>query len=262
MDAPRKTALVTGGSRGLGLEVARLLAQEGYRITVVGRSSESIQAALRSFPADGHRGWALDLAHPSDTRDLLRRLEGERFDLLINNAGASRFGPLDTLSPGVIEGLIWLNFTAPALLCREFVRTCQPGATLVNVTSIVGTVPMPGNSVYSAAKAGLRTLTECLWFEVRDKGVQVVEFRPMSLKTGFHRQAGAESIAGRGVATDPAVAARDLLRALSRKRDFVVSPGLPARIMAAINRILPRRLVIGLMGKRSARGGYLTRQPR
>jgi short-subunit dehydrogenase len=259
MDTSRKTALVTGGSRGLGLEVARLLAHEGYRVTVVGRSSESIQAALHSLPGTGHRGWALDLAQPPDTRDLLRRLEGERFDLLINNAGASRFGPLDTLPPSVIEGLIWLNFTAPALVCREFVRNSQPGAILVNVTSIVGTVPMPGNSVYSAAKAGLRTLTECLWFEARDMGVRVVEFRPMSLKTGFHRQAGAEPIAGRGMATDPAVAARDLLRALNRRRDFVVSPGLSARILATINRILPRRFVVGLMGKRSARGGYLTR---
>ena len=262
MDTRQAGALITGGSRGLGLEVARLLAREGYRLTILGRDSEHLESAVRSFSGERHRGWKLDLSQPSDTRELLRRLGDESFDLLINNAGAARFGPLEALPPDVIEGLIWLNFTAPTLVCCAFLRNCRPGATLVNVTSIVGTVPMPGNSVYSSAKAGLRTLSECLWFEARAKGVRVLEFRPISLKTDFHRRAGGESMAAGGMALDPAAAAQDLVRALAGRRDFVVmSPGLPARILGAMNRLLPRSILVRLMGKRSLRSGYLSPAP-
>ena len=157
----------------------------------------------------------MDLTRPADTRELLERLEHESFDLLINNAGASRFGRYVDLPAEVLEGLIWLNFTAPALLCHQFLRTCPPNAILVNVTSIVGVIPMPGNSLYSSAKAALRTLTECLWFEARERTVRVLEFRPVSLKTDFHRLAGSNPLASPAMAMDPARAAQDLVCTLA-----------------------------------------------
>src|SRR5262249_1190305 len=137
-----KNALITGGSRGLGLAVARLLAGKGYRVTVVGRDAERLEAAIQSFPGDGHRGWGFALAQPAPIRDLLRRLEDEPFDLLINNAGASRFGGFAELSYQAIEEIIHLNLTTPALIGRQFLEKAPPGATLVNVTSIVGSVPV------------------------------------------------------------------------------------------------------------------------
>jgi len=250
-----------GGSRGLGLEVARLLAGADYRLTIVGRDQEGLESAVKSFIGSGHRAWRLDLSEPSDTRGLLDRLEHESFELLINNAGASRFGPYAELAQGIVEGLLWLNFTAPALLCHQFLRTCSSKATFVNVTSIVGVVPMPGNGLYSSAKAGMRTLSECLWFEARDRGVRVLEFRPVSLKTDFHRLAGRNSLASPRMAVDPARVANDLIRALAGRRDFAYGPGLPARILGAVNHLLPRRLIVEWMGKKSTRSGYFATPP-
>ena len=109
----RKNALITGGSRGLGLEVARLLAGNGYRVTIVGRNAEKTGVGCpivhrRRAPRAGLRP-----VQPSQTREFLRRLEDESFDLLINNAGASRFGAFLELSQQAVEELIYLNFAAP-----------------------------------------------------------------------------------------------------------------------------------------------------
>ena len=99
---------------GSGLEVARLLAGNGYRVTIVGRNAERLESAVRSFTGDGHHGLVFDLSQPSQTREFLRRLEDESFDLLIYNAGASRFGAFSELSQQAVEELIYLNFAAPA----------------------------------------------------------------------------------------------------------------------------------------------------
>jgi uncharacterized protein len=253
----KKNALITGGSRGLGLEVARLLAGKDYRVTTVGRNAESLDAAVSSFPGEGHRVWAFDLSQRSQTCDLIHCLADESFDLLINNAGASRFGAFAELTPQAVEELIYLNFTAPALIARQFLQNAPPQATLVNVTSIVGTLPMPGNGLYCAAKAGLKTLSECLWFEARRKGVRVLDFCPFSLKTDFHRLAGGDSLAGGGMAIDPAQATRALVNGIERGREFAYPHGKFVWILGLINRLLPRKLLISLMGKKSLKAGYL-----
>jgi hypothetical protein len=254
----QKKALVTGGSRGLGLEVARRLAELGYGVTIVGRRADSLESAIRSFPGDGHCAWAFDLAQPGPTRDLLRRLEEESFHLVINNAGAARFGAFSDLSPEAVEELIHLNFTTPALISRQFLQNSPPAATLVNVTSIVGSLAVPGNSLYCATKAGLKMLSECLWFEARARGVRVLDFRPVSLKTDFHRLAGRASLASSGMGVDPAAAARDLVRAIETGREFVYPHGLFARVLDLLSRWLPRKLLISRLGKKSSRAGYLT----
>jgi uncharacterized protein len=253
----KKTVLITGGSRGLGLEVARLLAQKDYLVTIVGRGAESLAAAIRSFPGTGHRCWTFDLSQSSQTNEFLHKLAGESFNLLINNAGASRFGLFADLTPPAVEELLYLNLTAPALIARQFLQNAPPQATLVNVTSIVGTVSMPGNGIYCAAKAGLKTLTECLWFEARGKDIQVLDFCPVSLKTDFHRLAGRDSLAGGGMAVDPALAAQDLVRAIERGRNFAYTHGKFAWVLGLMNRMLPRKTLVNLMGKKALKAGYL-----
>jgi short-subunit dehydrogenase len=251
-----RRAVVTGATRGLGLEIARLLAARGYRVVVIGRRDESVDSVVRALSGAGHEGWVCDLSRPESTRTLLTRLANRPVDLLINNAGASQFGPLDGLTADKIEEIIYLNLTAPALIAREFLRSARPGATLVNVSSIVATIPMPGNSVYSAAKAGLAALSESLWYEARRKGIRVLDFRPVSIHTEFHGRAGGGSMAGvMGVSAE--TAARDLVRALERGRSFAFPHGFVGRALGLVNRLLPRRLLVSQLGRKSARSGYL-----
>ena len=85
----------------------------------------------------------------------------------------------------------------------------------------------------------------------------MLDFRPASLKTDFHRLAGRESLSRSGMAVDPAVAARNLVHTIERGRDFVYPHGMFARIMEIMNRLLPRRLLVLWLGKKSSQAGYL-----
>jgi short-subunit dehydrogenase len=175
----------------------------------------------------------------------------------VNNAGASRFGSLTALSPDEVRRLIQLDLVTPALLSQAFLRSAAPGATLVNVTSIVGTIGVPGNATYSAAKAGLQTLTECLWAEAERRGVRVLDFRPVSLGTGFHQAAGGGSLAAPGMQVASERAARDLVQAIEGRWSFVYAYGRGARVLELMRRLLPKRWLVRLMARRSRRAGYL-----
>ena len=166
------------------------------------------------------------------------------------------------MSAQSVEELIFLNLTAPALIARQFLRSARPQSTLVNVTSITGIVPMPGNTLYCAAKAGLTVLSECLWFEARPSGIRVMHFCPVSLKTKFHGRAGRASLTGEGMAVDPKRAASDLVRAIERGREFAFPYGKLAKILGLANRLLPRKFIVSAMGKRSLRAGYLAQARR
>jgi uncharacterized protein len=249
--------LLTGASRGLGRALAHLLATKGHRLTLVARDECELDRLAGELSGSAHRVWPADLSRTETLMRLLERLHGEPFDLLINNAGAARFGPLAELSVKAAEEMVCLNFTAPLFLCREFLRQCRPGGMLVNVTSIVGTLPMPGNAVYSAAKAASSALSECLYFEALAKRVRVLDYRAVTLQTGFHKAAGGESARGGGKGVSAELAAHDLVRAIERGRSFVYAPGLAARTVALANRLLPRKLLLRAMYDRSLRAGYL-----
>lgn len=250
-----KCALVTGGSEGLGFCVARLLSERGYRVTIVARGTLKLRVAASHLSGTDHHHLALDLATRAGAEQLVRLVEEKTFNVLVNNAGASRFGAVTAFDSDAVERTLQLNLETPALLGWAFVRSAQPGSVLVNVTSIVGTVPVPGNSLYCAAKAGLQVLTECQWYEARKKGVRVLDFRPAGLKTSFHRVAGGSSMSG-GMAVTAEVAGQDLVKAIEGSRDFVYIYGVFAKALEWMRRLLPKRFMIIVTGRKSERAGY------
>jgi short-subunit dehydrogenase len=251
MNRSLRTALVTGGSTGLGYHVAQCLAERHYHVTIIGRDSEKLAASVKQFPGSQHRWIALDLSNREQMEELVLVVERQGFDVLVNNAGASRFGSVATLDAATVERLLWLNFMTPACLSAAFLRTAKPDSVLVNVTSIVGTLPVPGNALYSAAKAGLQALTECMWYEMKSQHVRVIDFRPVSLRTGFHRAAGGESMSSPSIAVEPFIAARDLVNAIENKYELVYNYGVVAILLDWAKRLLPSRLRIQIMGRQS-----------
>jgi short-subunit dehydrogenase len=257
MTGSGKTALITGGSRGLGYHLARKLAERDYRVTIVGRNAATLEAAIKGFPGAEHRWLAMDLSDRRQIEELSRVFEEEKLDVFVNNAGSARFGPVEALDRDTLESQMGLNFIAPVRLSWAFVKTAARGSTLVNVTSIVGTVPVPGNALYCSAKAGLQALSECLWYEMQAKGVRVIDFRPVSLKTEFHQAAGGKSMAESSMGVDPEIAARDLASAIESGREFIYSYGKGATLLDWAKRLLPGKVLIELMGKRSRKAGYM-----
>jgi uncharacterized protein len=261
-------ALVTGASGGLGLAFARMLMNEGIRVTGTARDPARL-TGLAKNPL--FTPLALDLADPAAADAAFVRASeaagGNGFDLVINNAGYGLFGPFAEADFAVWQAQIDALLTTTARLSHAALRrmhTARRGG-LVNVSSLAAEFPLPFMSGYNMAKAGLSALSESLIFETRGTGITVIDFRPGDYRTAFNqamqptalrtgddpRLAPAwrsleEHLAG---APLPVAAARDLRRALWRGRSGVVRSGsfFQAGLAPLFARLVPagvRRAII------------------
>ena len=189
--ADRRTAIVTGGSRGFGRAVANRLCADGWLVIIDGRRSAPLEATAQALGA---------VAVPGDVTDALHRrrvvsealLRTGRLDLLVNNAGALGPSPLPVvadLDPGLLRALLEVNVVAPLALVQEALPSlCASGGAVVNVTSDAAVEPYPGWGGYGASKAALEQLSAVLAEEVGD-GIRVWWLDPGDMRTEMHQQA-------------------------------------------------------------------------
>jgi len=186
-----QNVIVTGGSRGLGLAMARTLAASGYRIIALARgSTEELMAASRAA-ADSGRGAiefrACDLSDLGGIAPLVKALRADFGPLygLVNNAGLGTSGILSNMRDQDIQRLIQLNTVAPILLSKYVVRSMmsQREGRIINIASIVASTGYSGLSVYSATKASLVGFTRSLAREVGQLGITVNAIAPGFIAT-------------------------------------------------------------------------------
>ena len=179
--------IVTGGSRGLGLAMARVLAASGHQVIAVARKeSADLGAAMRQ--ADGAIHFrACDLSDLAAIPAFVKGLHAEFGALygLVNNAGIGTSGILATMHDTQIERLVQLNLLSPMLLTKYVVRAMMTsgGSRIVNVSSIVASTGYNGLSVYSATKAALLGFTRSLAREVGALGITVNAVAPGFVET-------------------------------------------------------------------------------
>jgi 3-oxoacyl-[acyl-carrier protein] reductase len=181
-----QNVIVTGGSRGLGLAMARTLAGAGYRVIALARNSTDNLTAASREAADGGRGAiefrACDLSDLGQLGSLVKSLRADFGALygLVNNAGLGTSGLLSTMRDQDIERLIRLNTVSPILLSKYAVRSMmtQRAGRIVNIASIVASTGYSGLSVYSATKASLIGFTRSLAREVGQLGITVNALAP------------------------------------------------------------------------------------
>jgi 3-oxoacyl-[acyl-carrier protein] reductase len=186
-----QNVIVTGGSRGLGLAMARTLAAAGYRIIALARgSTEELMAAGRAA-ADSGRGAvefrACDLSDLGQIAPMVRALRADFGPIygLVNNAGLGTSGLLSTMRDQDIQRLIQLNTVSPILLSKYVVKSMmsQRAGRIVNIASIVASTGYSGLSVYSATKASLLGFTRSLAREVGQLGITVNAIAPGFIAT-------------------------------------------------------------------------------
>jgi 3-oxoacyl-[acyl-carrier protein] reductase len=183
--------LVTGGSRGLGLAIARTLAAAGYRVIAVARSEsaelEAAREATRGLGAIEFR--ACDLAETRQIGALVRGIRSEFGPIfgLVNNAGLGTGGLLGTMRDQDIERLIRLNTLSPITLTKYVARSmmAQREGRIVNIASIVAATGYSGLSVYSATKASLVGFTRSLARELGQLGITVNAIAPGFIDTSM-----------------------------------------------------------------------------
>jgi short-subunit dehydrogenase len=187
-----RTVLITGGSRGLGLAMARELAAEGARLWLVARTPQSLQDAAAELR---ELGAFVDTvaADVRDERDIDRIVErvlaaGDVVDVLINNAGVIEVGPFEHAAIEDFDDSLATHFWAPLHLIRKLLPHMRRGGDgrIVNISSIGGRVAVPHLSAYAAGKFALTGLSETLRAELVKSGIYVTTVTPGLMRTGSY----------------------------------------------------------------------------
>jgi uncharacterized protein len=248
-----RDVLITGGSDGIGLAVARLLAAEkGTRMTLVARDAAKLRDAVATLPGEAHDVIAADLSMPNDVETVVSHLESTHYDVLINNAGFGLYGRFAELSLDDQLRMMRLNMDSVVRLSHAYLRQARRGDALVNTASFLAYAPLPGAAAYSATKAFVATLSETLWWEYRNKGVYVLAFNPSVSTTRFHAAAGSSAaVFPRALVQSPESVAREMVAALRSRTAPRVITGFATRQLVRLQRLVSSKTALNMMGRSS-----------
>jgi hypothetical protein len=186
------TALITGGSAGIGFEIARILAQEGFSLVLVSRERGRLEAAaeaLRREEGASVRAYAVDLAEPGAAQRVFERVREDALEIgvLVNNAGIGLYDEHVRLEPDRLARMLQLNVISVAELCRLFGAEMKRRGTgrILNVASTAAYQPAPYFAAYGASKSFVLSFSEALAKELEDHGVTVSCLSPGPTHTAF-----------------------------------------------------------------------------
>jgi 3-oxoacyl-[acyl-carrier protein] reductase len=188
-----KVAVVTGASKGIGASIAEHLAAEGASVVVNYASSKSgADAVVKKITGKGGKAIAVqgDVSKSKDITKLFAETKQAygKLDILVNNAGIYEFLPLESVTPEHFQKQFDLNVLGLLLTTQEAVKLMgADGGSILNISSIVGQMPVPGGAVYSATKAAVDAITVSLSKELGPKKIRVNSLNPGMVETeGFH----------------------------------------------------------------------------
>lgn len=253
---PPKYALITGATSGIGYELAKLFAAEGYNLIIAARTETDLQRTAAEF--SGRYGVNVisiskDLFEreaPFELYDEIRQ-KGIRVDVLVNDAAQGLFGKFVETDLQRELDMLQLNIGAYIILTKLYLRemVARRDGKILNVASIAGKVPGPYQSVYHGTKAFIHSFTEAIRAELGDCGVTITSLLPGATDTDFFRKANMEEsrMLEQNLA-DPAKVAKDGFEALMKGDDMVIS-GLKNKAQIAASSITPDHLVAKAMLK-------------
>ncbi len=192
-----KTILITGASRGIGAQTARVLSSRGATVLVnYSQSSAKALALVAEIQAQGGRAHALqaDLSDPAQITQLFATAAKAvgHIDILVNNAGVIEMAPTEAVTPEHIDRQLALNVRAPALATQAFVQqfTGQDGRIVNLSTFVTGAQAMGGALIYCASKGAINTLTVGWAQELGAKGIRVNAVAPGAIETDMYAATG------------------------------------------------------------------------
>jgi short-subunit dehydrogenase len=244
------TALITGASSGIGRELCKLFAKDGYNLVLVARDEArmiKVGEELVGRYAINPKIIAKDLALPDAAREIYDQLKSENIevDYLVNNAGFGQWGKFHEIDPQIHYDMIAVNMTSLTKLTRLFLPDMvkRGYGGILNVASSAGYVPGPNCAVYYATKAYVIHLTEALSEELKDSGVTATALCPGPVKTQFFKRSEAAGTRLENIFPQEADKVAQIgYKALIRGRGNVI-PSWFYKVLVFSTRFMPRKLV-------------------
>ncbi|HVS66507.1 MAG TPA: SDR family oxidoreductase [Thermoanaerobaculia bacterium] len=272
LDLEGRRALVTGGSRGLGLCIAEELARQGVQVAILARDPVELDAAAERIRAVGPEPLTIvaDLRRPADSQRAVRAIVSVfgGLDLLVNNAGVITVGPLSEMTAEDFDEQMAVHFGGPLRLILAALPHLERSGQgrIVNIASFGGRVPVPHLAPYCASKAALIGLSDALRPELVPRGIKVTTVCPGLMRTGSHlhaqfkgnRRSEATWFTASAVAPlltlDPREAAERIVEAARHGDPYLtfnftaslatrvegLMPGAVRRLVGVVARLLPR----------------------
>jgi len=250
MKNKKNYTLVTGGTKGIGYELAKIFARNGHNLIIVARDDKELSTTsneLRSFGVDVVT-IEKDLfipESPFELYDEVKRMNLE-VNILVNNAGQGQYGEFAETDIYRELDIIQLNIGSLVVLTKRFLQDMliRNEGKILNLSSIASKAPGPLNSVYHGTKAFVQSFTEAVRNEVKDTGVSITALLPGATDTDFFSTAEMldSKIVADGKLADPAIVAQDGYDALMRGDDMVVS-GFKNKVSVAMSNVLPDKVV-------------------
>jgi NAD(P)-dependent dehydrogenase (short-subunit alcohol dehydrogenase family) len=193
-DLGKKTALITGGTKGIGFGIAEALLKEGINVSITGRNKATAQEAAKKLNAHGNdRAQALGLEADvrnleSQQRAVKQTLEQfGRLDIVIANAGLGHFGSVEDLTIDQWKETLDTNLSGPFYSLKAALEPLKKNqGYFITISSLAGTNFFKGGSAYNASKFGLTGFTQAAMLDLRDHGVKVSTIMPGSVSTHFN----------------------------------------------------------------------------
>ncbi len=259
IDWTQRNVVITGAASGIGEALARHLAGRGAGLLLADVDAERLAAVVQSLRAKGASCEALvtDVASRAALQALADRAQAlwGGADVLINNAGVALVSPVHSLNEADARWLMEINFWGVVLGSQVFLPQlkARPVAVIVNVSSIFAMISMPTQSIYNAAKAGVRAFSDALREELRETSVRVLCVHPGGIRTRIAQQArlgDISSVAGsaaelhanfeHAARTSAADAAAAIVQAIERDQTRLLI-GIDARLGDWVFRLVPAR---------------------
>ncbi|MGI8653921.1 MAG: SDR family oxidoreductase [Pyrinomonadaceae bacterium] len=193
MNLKGKTAIVTGGTKGIGRAISEALLREGVNVCISARHANEIEETVRALGETGEgqlTGAVADVRDYDAVKALIQHAVEEfgGADILINNAGIGKFGKLEETSPEDFRAVLETNLFGVFYCCHEAIPAMKKrgGGYIINISSLAGTNAHPKMTAYNASKFALNGLSEALMQEVRQDNIKVSYIMPGSVNTYFN----------------------------------------------------------------------------
>jgi len=255
-----KTAIVTGGTSGIGLATARNLAEKGSNIAIIGRNEVALQEIhdelSAKYPNQKITSHRLDLSDIPSIPNTIKEIakSHNNIGLLVNNAGIAMAGKFNELSLDDMETVFTINFRSQVAMVKEVMPYLQKtkGSHIANVSSIFGIIAPSGQSAYSASKFAVRGFSEVLRQELKTEGIGVSTIFPGGVKTNIAKNAKVGKFVNpKGVKSGikkfeanltmtPEYAAEIIVNGIEKRKPRIIIGGL-TKFLDIMTRILPAK---------------------